>query len=1236
MAQSKNNDGEQVFQQRNFSGGMSNFPKEDNNPYAYAYSQCIDTRSDAFLLALNPATQKESGSIVTDLPKFADIAPGDLSVYSYGDTGNLYKRTSTGSWSLLEQVASSHGNGLGYFYGDDYLYYTNDKTIGRYGPLQGTPTLSDDFLTAQGGVPQNTYSLLLASASSQSADAADSATLSVTGNLSLEAYVNLNTLPAIGSSMTIVGKWDESGTLRSYLMDIFATSGYFGDGSDGALVISSNTTEAPIDSACTGTAGLYTLSATNASFAIGQPILIHQTQGTNAGQTERNSIIGYTAGTITLQNPLKGTYATGAQVRTLKQYTNVTVNNGFTWTAKAWNGTVGGILAFLANGTITVTGTISATNCGFAGGSPIGPVSSPASGNQGAGTAGSGAGGNLVTPNGNGGGAGGPIVGGSNSKKPGGGGGGGNGTVGTDGLKGVDGVAGMGGLVAGSSDLTTLVFGGGGGGGAAPGDNSSIGGAGGKGGGILRLIGTTITITGSVASSGVAGSAATGTAGAGGGGAGGSILLETQTGTLGTSLIAATGGTGGAAAGNGGNGGIGGFGRVSIHYFSSYTGTTTSPVLVPIQDNGLVTTGTYQLRLKVSSTGLNSETLTTTLSSLATGQWNRFSITWLAASSLATFYLNGSAIGTATGTLTSIHDNASLLYIGTNKGASTLGNYLNGYIDDVRIWGIVQTAANIFSYNNHQLTGNEGNLKAYYKLNNAATDATTNANNLTLRNTPVYSPTIIPFVDTTTRLDIDQSYVTTGSTYALGTAISEALADQLPFTPSFDPQKSIDLNVAAKGTGAWTVTIHDSTNRVIATQTITNANMVSSGYQEFFWTTPWRIVINKSYHAHITSTVADGTIVTSSLNTLQSGGSAVADFHTYYQFLVTDAFSHPIARMLNFIAIGNERYLAKWDGAFYQPNFIAFPAGTHVRCIGYWGTYLAIGTWQEAASGTPHVYDFPTGKIYFWDGISLTFNFSIDVPEGQVNAIYGMDADLYYIAGYKADLMYYHGSFANQSGSFNGTKVKRVPSLERSSYIETYPSAITTYQGLLYFAMAGASNSVYFPRNVYAWGTVQPQYGQSLTSEHVISTGNNGSSVKIGLVYPVGNKLLIGWQDGIAYGADIIDPNGVLYKSGYLQTTIQDGQEVWRNSLILKTRADHLPLTGDQAVQIGSYPNRATHFDVEHSATDPTAQFTVNPLENGRVTEWQMQVNLIGDGTSTPVVLAIAAKINELPDEEQF
>ena len=48
-------------------------------------------------------------------------------------------------------------------------------------------------------------------------------------------------------------EWDTNSDERSYKMDIATTSDSFGDGSDGALTIATNTTEAPIDSTAAGT-----------------------------------------------------------------------------------------------------------------------------------------------------------------------------------------------------------------------------------------------------------------------------------------------------------------------------------------------------------------------------------------------------------------------------------------------------------------------------------------------------------------------------------------------------------------------------------------------------------------------------------------------------------------------------------------------------------------------------------------------------------------------------------------------------------------------------------------------------------------------------------------------------------------------------------------------------------------------------------------------------------------------
>lgn len=1393
----------QPIQIKRWIGGISDYLKENATPDAFYFAVSIDYRKDPQSLTLLPGAKNESGTVVTDLLKWGDIVPdASLNSYYYGDTGNIYRRTNLGVWSLIHTAANSHGNGLAYFTGDQYLYYMTDAGLGRYGQITtqfafyenwasnsfssawfdwggvqatvsnqllnissttaagfygvelstaydltgyavinqlvsvGIRTLStyevypiyikikgdssnqlfwfidssnvlkafkkvagsntaiatgtydptvhkyfrireslgtiyfdystdstnwfqfastsnpfaitsvtigqqvgtsgtevspataildnfslapttnaaqfaDNFLKSQGGTPLNTYSLALVASSSQYATAADSATLSITSDLTLESYVKFNSLPAVGSSMTLLGKWDESGTLRSYKMDILGVSGYFGSGTNGTLTISSNTTQSQIVATSQATAGSTTILATNVSFAAGQIVKIVQTQGTNAGQYERLMIQGYTAGQITTSTPLIGSYGAGSQVIVVPQYTNITINNGFTWSAPAWNGTTGSELVALYSGTCTVNGTISANGLGFRGGTSAGDIS----GTQGEGTPGLGTTIDYVN-NGNGG-------GGGNDFENRSGAGGGNGTVGGNGQrKGGALPPILGGTTAGSSDLTTMSPGGGGGAAGIGGGHGGTGVAGGIGGGVIDIAGVTFTMggTGLVTANGTVGAASF--ENASGSGAGGSVKLSFQIGTIGTNQITALGGI--AVSGTSLTGGRGGDGRIVVRYLTSVTGTT-NPALVSVQDNSLVTTTSYQLRLGISSTGTNSEFLTTVLPTLSTGVWQRFSIAWQAAKSTASFYGNGGLLATSTGTLTAIHDNASLLYLGANKGASAVQNFLDGETDDNRIWASAQTAAQIAANNNTQVPGTSGTLNAEWLLNNAATDSTANANNLTLVNSPLYT-TDVPFPDASTRLDIDLVGANVGgSTYALGSAISEATADMLPFTPLKDPQASMQFIVGTKGTGNWTLTIHDQQNRVVATTLIANANIpLAGGKIEFVFNPPWRIVIGKPYHAHFTSSDATGTVVSSVSNNIST-----ATYTTYFQFLVTDTQFHPVVPFLNFIVIGNERYLATWDGAFYQPNLIAFPAGTKVRCISFWREYIVAGVWRGN-----NITDYNQGRLYFWDGLSATFNFFIDVPQGQIAAIYGKDSDLYLFAGYRGVLMKYTGSYALDNGGSAATKLKRIPKIGNMDSVDIYPGAITMYRDLIHFGLAANSTGATMTRATYSWGSLNQLYPDTLSCDYPISTGSTGSSVSIGLTYPVGQNLIVGWQDGTSFGADVISFTNPPASSGYIQTLVQDDNALWKDKLNFDVRADTLPLNTGESVQVGISVDRGTFVTGSLESTDTT--FTKFTVTTGRAREYQLQATLFATGTTSPTLLALGVLHSDTDSESQW
>jgi len=134
-----------IFSQKRFQG-IADYLKESPIQDAFFFGRFIDYRNDPQSITLLPKSVKESGSTVIDLLKWGDIVPTLSTSYFYGDTGYFYSRSSAGVWSNIAQLPTSHGNGEAYFQGDDYVYLTTDDSISRYGPTNGTPTLTNQFL----------------------------------------------------------------------------------------------------------------------------------------------------------------------------------------------------------------------------------------------------------------------------------------------------------------------------------------------------------------------------------------------------------------------------------------------------------------------------------------------------------------------------------------------------------------------------------------------------------------------------------------------------------------------------------------------------------------------------------------------------------------------------------------------------------------------------------------------------------------------------------------------------------------------------------------------------------------------------------------------------------------------------------------------------------------------------------------------------------------------------------
>lgn len=108
-----------------------------------------------------------------------------------------------------------------------------------------------------------------------------------------------------------------------------------------------------------------------------------------------------------------------------------------------------------------------------------------------------------------------------------------------------------------------------------------------------------------------------------------------------------------------------------------------------------------------------------------------------------TFYVDGSQVGATQVGVSAIYDSTAPFRVGAHGNNQS---YFDGQIDDVRVWNVARTGAEIAADMNRELTGDEPGLVGYWKLNGSFEDSTANNNDLTPVNGPQFSDDV-PFTD---------------------------------------------------------------------------------------------------------------------------------------------------------------------------------------------------------------------------------------------------------------------------------------------------------------------------------------------------------------------------------------------------------------------------------------------------------------------------------------------------------
>lgn len=464
------------------------------------------------------------------------------------------------------------------------------------------------------------------------------------------------------------------------------------------------------------------------------------------------------------------------------------------------------------------------------------------------------------------------------------------------------------------------------------------------------------------------------------------------------------------------------------------------------------------------------------------------------------------------------------------------------------------------------------------------------------------------------------------TTKTLGTSILETATEKQEFTSDIEPLSSVKVRIGTKGTGNWTLTVHDELNTVLATSTIVNASL-TSGTQNEFTFSPTRIYVKpnaRTYHFHLTSTVADGTVVCATAGDLNT-----CDFEIYADRLIsTNNGMHPMQTFLQYECIGNGNYLSVWEplsetpsNSEWQRHRLVFPAGLEVCGLAVWNEYLAIACENKTVSGNAQ-----DGYIFLWDGVAKTYNFFLRIPEGSPYGMHEYKNVLYYFAG---------GAWFAYAGG-TPIKIRTMPNTdsEYSGVADTttiYPYTATVRRGVHLFAFPSSTTNTAIEHGIYSYGSVDKNFNDSFGYSYTASTGtvtNTSGNFKIGMAKNFGDTLFMSWQDGTAYGVDAVNNLSAPYTTATWESLEYYDKVPSKDKLALEVviGCEDLPtgatLTPKYKINGGSW----VLGDVVSSGYSATLAI------NARFKKIQVGIELTAT-TTTPVVSSVVLYYDDLMKE---
>jgi len=353
--------------------------------------------------------------------------------------------------------------------------------------------------------------------------------------------------------------------------------------------------------------------------------------------------------------------------------------------------------------------------------------------------------------------------------------------------------------------------------------------------------------------------------------------------------------------------------------------------------------------------------------------------------------------------------------------------------------------------------------------------------------------------------NLDQTLGSTGDVYTLTTAVAEGATHRQTFTAGQNTIAEVGIHLTAVGTGTVTVTLHNAANGSLGTKTISTASL-ATGWNYFEFATAVDLTKNTAYHIHVHSSVADGTITTSSSEDLEDG---------YVRILQKSNTSyHPMLEKFGILYIGDGKFVHQIEevgvvGAHtYSTQALDLPEPYQVKCLGESPFNLLIGTYVNTTVAK--------AKIFSWDTYSVSWTYDDEVPEVGINAFISADNYVFVHAGLGGSIYMWNGQnlelYKRVQGSYTPTATSTV-----------HPNAVGTLGGVSLFGLSdGAGDPA--DEGVYVLG----HYSRNYPFVHDLSfpisefDGTDASlknGIEIGAIIVSGYDVFVSWKSDDESGA---------------------------------------------------------------------------------------------------------------------